>query len=138
MERGKHRDELQKLSDTRIEDAEVLRRNRRYDAAYYLAGYAVECALKARIVRVLKDCFPPKQSLYIAVDELGDSVQFGLSDITGMSPSSSQFRDLRRAIEAAGAGRVQAAPAAETSQGIAFEDFCLYRWDPDLTWTWAQ
>ncbi|MGH9326998.1 MAG: HEPN domain-containing protein [Terriglobia bacterium] len=40
-------------------------RNERYDAAYYLAGYAVECALKARIVRLLEGYFPPKQSLYI-------------------------------------------------------------------------
>lgn len=40
-------------------------RNEIYDAAYYLAGYAVECALKARIVRLLEGYFPPKQNLYI-------------------------------------------------------------------------
>jgi HEPN domain-containing protein len=65
MERGKHRDEWRKLCEVRIEDAEVLLRNGRYDAAYYLAGYAVECALKARIVRLLEGYFPPKQTLYI-------------------------------------------------------------------------
>jgi hypothetical protein len=67
-----------------------------------------------------------------AADELGDSVQFGLSDITLMSPSSSQFRDLRRTIEAAGAGRVHGGPAPVTPPGVAFEDFYLYRWNPDL------
>lgn len=66
------------------------------------------------------------------VDELGDSVQFGLSDITVMSPLSSQFRDLRRTIEGAGAGRVRIASAAEMPRGLAFEDFYLYRWNPDL------
>ncbi len=64
MERGKHRDQWQRLTQSRLEDAEVLLKNGRYDAAYYLAGYAVECALKARIVRVLEGYFPPKQNLY--------------------------------------------------------------------------
>jgi hypothetical protein len=41
MERGKRRDDWQKLCETRIEDAEVLLKNGRNDAAYYLAGYAV-------------------------------------------------------------------------------------------------
>jgi hypothetical protein len=36
MERGKHRDEWRKLCEVRIQDAEVLLRNGRYDAAYYL------------------------------------------------------------------------------------------------------
>lgn len=36
-----------------------------------------------------------------AVDELGDSVHFGLGDISVMSPSWSQFRDLQRTIEGA-------------------------------------
>ncbi|MGH9326997.1 MAG: hypothetical protein ACRD2B_10000 [Terriglobia bacterium] len=66
-----------------------------------------------------------------AVDELGGSVQFGISDITVMSPSSSQFRDLRRTIEGAGVGRVRVASSSEAHQGLAFEDFYLYRWDPN-------
>lgn len=65
MERGIHRDEWRKLSDARIEDTEVLLRNERWDTAYYLAGYAVECALKERIVSLLEGYFPPKQSLYV-------------------------------------------------------------------------
>jgi HEPN domain-containing protein len=35
----------------RIADARVLLRARRYAAAYYMCGYAVECALKACIAR---------------------------------------------------------------------------------------
>lgn len=64
MEPLKHRDQWRKLSEIRIADAEVLLASERYDAAYYLAGYAVECALKARIVRVLEGYFPPKKNLY--------------------------------------------------------------------------
>jgi len=41
------RTDLQILADARIEDAKVLLNGRRWAAAYYLLGYAVECALKA-------------------------------------------------------------------------------------------
>lgn len=64
MEPLKHRDHWKKLSEIRIADAQVLLVNGRYDAAYYLTGYAVECALKARIIRLLEGYFPPKQGLY--------------------------------------------------------------------------
>lgn len=54
-----NRKELQSLAETRLADAKVLLKNRRYDAAYYLAGYAIECALKARIAgRTRRNDFP--------------------------------------------------------------------------------
>src|SRR3954453_13289694 len=40
-----------RLALARVADAKVLFAAGRYDAAYYLAGLAVECALKARIAR---------------------------------------------------------------------------------------
>jgi HEPN domain-containing protein len=45
------RKELQKLAGLRLREAEVLLENGCPDGAYYLAGYAVECALKACIAR---------------------------------------------------------------------------------------
>jgi HEPN domain-containing protein len=45
------RTDLQKLALARVADAKVPFAAGRYDAAYYLAGLAVECALKARIAR---------------------------------------------------------------------------------------
>jgi HEPN domain-containing protein len=70
LERGKSREEWQQLCHVRIEDADALFRNGRYDAAYYLAGYAVECAFKARIVTLLEGYFSPaakyvRENLYI-------------------------------------------------------------------------
>jgi len=44
-----NRAELQVLAEMRLEDAIVLLEAGRWSAAYYLAGYAVECALKAII-----------------------------------------------------------------------------------------
>lgn len=45
-----NRIELRQLALDRIEDAKILLDNRRWAAAYYLAGYAVECGLKACIL----------------------------------------------------------------------------------------
>lgn len=63
-----------------------------------------------------------------AVDELGSSVHFGLGDISVMSPSWSQFRDLQRSLE--GAGVRTGAPA--TPQWLGNDTLYLYRWNPDL------
>src|SRR6185437_3984079 len=38
------------LAETRLTDAGVLLQNQRWAAVYYLAGYAVECGLKACVV----------------------------------------------------------------------------------------
>jgi HEPN domain-containing protein len=45
----------------RIDEAEMLLAQGKYDGAYYLAGYAVECGLKACIARLTsQDDYPPK------------------------------------------------------------------------------
>ncbi len=48
-----NRADLQGLAKERISDARVLAA-RHWSAAYYLAGYAVECALKACITKLAK------------------------------------------------------------------------------------
>jgi HEPN domain-containing protein len=54
-----NRKELQSLAEARLADAKVLLKNRRYDGAYYLAGYAIECGLKACIAgRTKRHDFP--------------------------------------------------------------------------------
>ena len=44
---------LRRVARARLADAETLFRARRYDGAVYLAGYAVEVVLKARMCRTL-------------------------------------------------------------------------------------
>jgi hypothetical protein len=52
---------LQALADARVADARTLLNAKRFDAAYYLAGYAIECALKACIATNTKrHDFPDK------------------------------------------------------------------------------
>ncbi len=48
------RKDLQELSRLRLREADALYNARLYDGCVYLAGYAVELALKARICRVLR------------------------------------------------------------------------------------
>lgn len=60
---------LQYLADARIREAEILLSHHCWDGAYYLAGYAVEAALKACYIRhqAGKDTLPEKnlhQTLY--------------------------------------------------------------------------
>ncbi len=46
--------ELRKMARAKYRDAVNLHEKRRYDAALYICGYAVEMMLKARICRTLK------------------------------------------------------------------------------------
>lgn len=57
-----NRTDLQRLTRLRLREARVLFDNRRYEGAYYLLGYAVECALKAYIAKQTKRYdFPDKK-----------------------------------------------------------------------------
>lgn len=46
--------DLRAIARARLRDAQALLRAKRFDGAFYLTGYAVELALKARICRTLK------------------------------------------------------------------------------------
>ncbi len=56
-----NRDDLKKLTTIRVREAKVLLDNECYEGAYYLLGYAVECAFKACIAKQTKRYdFPDK------------------------------------------------------------------------------
>jgi HEPN domain-containing protein len=46
--------DLRAIARARLRDAQVLLRAKRFDGAFYLCGYAIELALKARICRTLR------------------------------------------------------------------------------------
>lgn len=55
------RNDFRKMARIRLTEATVLLKARKYDGAYYLAGYAVECALKACIAKKTnRHDFPPE------------------------------------------------------------------------------
>jgi len=56
-----NRQELQEISRLRKREAATLLKAKRFEGAYYLVGYAVECALKACIAKqTRKHDFPDK------------------------------------------------------------------------------
>ena len=56
------RRDFQRLADLRAREAGSLSKSRNQQGAYYLAGYAVECALKACISKkTRRHEFPPKK-----------------------------------------------------------------------------
>jgi HEPN domain-containing protein len=60
-----NRADLQQLADGRVADARTLLDGGRHAAAYYLAGYAVECALKACIAKQIRQFDFPEKKLVI-------------------------------------------------------------------------
>ena len=58
-----NRNELHILADARVTDAEVLLRAGRWGAAYYLLGYAVECALKACAAKTFREHEVPERTV---------------------------------------------------------------------------
>jgi HEPN domain-containing protein len=56
-----NRNDFQKLAILRLKEAEVLLKNKCYEGAYYLAGYSIECALKACIAKKTKRYEFPEQ-----------------------------------------------------------------------------
>ena len=57
-----NRKDLKRIANLRIKEAKILLDNGYYSGAYYLAGYAVECAFKARIAKDIKQHdFPDKK-----------------------------------------------------------------------------
>lgn len=58
---------LRELVDQKLKDAEVLIDNRRYASAIYMAGYALEVALKLKICKIFKfvQGFPENKQEFI-------------------------------------------------------------------------
>lgn len=75
-----YRKDFKALADLRIAEAGVLLAKHKEQGAYYLAGYAVECALKARIAKQTKKSqFPPK------VDEVREMYSHRLSQLVSVA-----------------------------------------------------
>ncbi|MBI4444052.1 MAG: HEPN domain-containing protein [Acidobacteria bacterium] len=82
------RKDFQRLADLRAKEAGVLTRNGCEEGAYYLAGYAAECALKACIAKKTKRHeFPPKRK-YVE-----DVYSHKLETLLGLAELKEQLED---------------------------------------------
>lgn len=79
-------------------DAEALFTAGRLGCAYYIAGYAVECALKACIAKQTKaESFPPRDSHNFWVHQLDALLKFaGLKDEMEPGPDDEQIDKERK------------------------------------------
>jgi HEPN domain-containing protein len=73
-----NRTDLQNLAEERLEDAQVLLTGSRYGGAYYIAGYAVECGLKACIAKLTRaeDFYDKNLARKIFQHDLGDLANY--------------------------------------------------------------
>jgi HEPN domain-containing protein len=92
-----NRSDLQRIADLRVRDAEVLLAGGQPDGAYYLLGYAVECALKSCIAKQIREHEFPDRKL------VNDSYVHNLEKLLKVSGINEQLdaeENLNRAFEA--------------------------------------
>jgi hypothetical protein len=78
--------EFQALAVERLADADALLKAGRYAGAYYISGYAIECALKTCIARKTnQDDFPPRDAARYCVHDIPK-----LLDGAGLGPAFEQ------------------------------------------------
>ncbi len=54
---------LRQLAKLRLDEAKLLAREKQFSGAYYIAGYAIECALKASIAALSRENEIPDRNL---------------------------------------------------------------------------
>ena len=92
-----NRDEFRKLTDMRLKDEKVLLDAGRFEAAYYLAGYAVECALKACVCANTREFeFPRRNGAEYYQHDLQR-----LSILAGVENEFEQAREVDQTLAAA-------------------------------------
>jgi uncharacterized protein (UPF0332 family) len=78
---------LQALAEKRLSEAKLLLDNGHYDGAYYLAGYAVECVLKACIaMKTRQDDFPSRE-------RANQSYKHRASELLGAAELAVEFKE---------------------------------------------
>jgi HEPN domain-containing protein len=86
-----NRADLQQLAELRIAEAKVLLDAGFYAGAYYLAGYAVECGLKACIARLTRqNDFPDRKTV-------NRSYSHNLSELVDVAQLKTQLDSERQA-----------------------------------------
>ena len=88
-----NRADLQQLAEERLEDARILFANKRFGAAYYIVGYAVECGLKAWIARLTKaeDFYDKTLARSIFTHDLKDLAKYAGFDVKQLGQADPTF-----------------------------------------------
>jgi HEPN domain-containing protein len=88
-----NKSDLEALVDIRVKEAKLLLDNNCYEGAYYLLGYALECAIKACIAKQVKEHdFPDKQLANV-------SFTHRLGDLLGVAGLKQKLQEKERTDE---------------------------------------
>lgn len=91
-----NRSDLQQLAELRLNEAQLLFRAQAFEGAYYLAGYAIECALKACVAKQIREFDFPEKRL------VERSYTHNLTQLLEVSGVKVQFEEAVGANEALG------------------------------------
>lgn len=83
--------DLEKLVDIRVSESQVLLESENYQGAYYLAGYALECAIKACISKQVRQYDFPNKELAQKSD------QHKLTDLLGVAGLKQKLKQKEQA-----------------------------------------
>jgi len=110
-----NRKRLQKLAEIRLREAKLLFSASAPDGAYYLAGYAVECAMKSCIARSTnKHDFPD-------LKRVQRSYTHKLSELISVAGLDSEHREAMRELEFAYRWDI----VAQWSEGSRYNEWSL-------------
>jgi len=136
-----NRTDFKRLSGLRLREAKVLLRSGLYHGSYYLAGYAVECAIKACICKRTKRFdFPDKElakeawvhdlGKLIAVAELSGDLEHACKSNRGLEVNWATVKDWSEAK------RYDTTVSGQTAD--AFYLACTRKADGVLPWVRAR
>jgi hypothetical protein len=106
---GLRRSDLQAVAQAKIDDASLLAQNNRFSNAYYLAGYAVEIALKACIARQFTAESIPEKSFVNGI------YVHNLKALVGLAGLSAEFKS-----------------KGDADPGFAANFALVAQWEPDV------
>jgi HEPN domain-containing protein len=116
-----NRDDLQRISRLRVKEARVLFKNGYFSGAYYLLGYAVECALKACIAKQIKRYDFPDRKL------INDSYSHELEKLLSVSGLKAELQE-----------EIRSDPKLEVNWAIVKDWSVQSRYSTDISETTAR
>jgi HEPN domain-containing protein len=116
-----NRDDLQRISRLRVKEARVLFKNGYFSGAYYLLGYAIECALKACIAKQIKRYDFPDRKL------INDSYSHELEKLLSVSGLKAELQE-----------EIRSNPKLEVNWAIVKDWSVQSRYSTDISETTAR
>ncbi|MHB0875542.1 MAG: DNA-binding protein [Anaerolineae bacterium] len=131
--------DLEHLADLRVTEARALCDHQCYAGAYYLLGYAVECALKACIAKQIREGEVPERAL------MNGFYSHGLEQLLALSGLKLEFQEsldcspgLRRNWATVRDWQVESRYTVQVAESLARDMFTAVSDSEDGVLTWLR